>query len=165
MNKQSVDSEAASPKKVLSFRDLKALIREDLETHVGDWRAPGFRAVAVYRFGVWQVNLQPRLLRAPFAIIYRFLFRFIRNYYGIELFYTTQLGRRFRIIHQSGICIHGFAVIGDDCVIFQNATIGTASLNRPHDAPVCSGQVKLATDLEFFQYNCSAMFGANLSLC
>ena len=29
----------------------------------------------------------------------------------------------------------------------------------------CSGQVKLATDLEFFQYNCSAMFGANLSLC
>ncbi|MEP6958273.1 MAG: serine acetyltransferase, partial [Nitrospirota bacterium] len=58
------------------------------------------------------------------SLLYRFMFRFIRNHYGIELPATTIVGRRFLIGHQHGIVIHPKAEFGDDCTIRQNVTIG-----------------------------------------
>ena len=81
---------------------LWAQIREDLEAHQGDWTLPGFRAVALHRFGVWRMAVRPKLLRAPFSLLYRFLFRRVRNRYGIELPYTVQLGRR--VVWRWAIC-------------------------------------------------------------
>lgn len=51
----------------------------------------------------------------------------VRNVYGIEIPRTTSLGHRVKIAHQSGIVIHPDAVIGDDCVIRQNVSIGAAA--------------------------------------
>ena len=99
---------------------LRTLLREDLAAHRGDWTRPGFRAVAVHRFGVWRMGLRSKMLRAPFSVAYRLLFRRVRNRYGIELPYSVRLGRRVVIEHQSGIVIHGNCVIGDDCVIRQS---------------------------------------------
>src|SRR5690349_17865818 len=99
-------------------------IREDLVAHGGDSTKPGFRAVAVHRFGVWRMTVSPKLLRAPLSVLYRFLFRYVRNHYGIELPYSAKLGRRVIIEHQSGIVVHGETVIGDDCIIRQNCTFG-----------------------------------------
>ncbi|HAJ60177.1 MAG TPA: serine acetyltransferase, partial [Cyanobacteria bacterium UBA8543] len=103
-------------------------IKEDWIAHGRDWTKPGFRAVAVYRFGVWRMNVKPILLRAPLSILYRALFRKIRNTYGIELPYSAQLGRRVIVEHQSGIVIHGDCVIGDDCIIRQGVTMGNRYL-------------------------------------
>src|SRR3954463_2322866 len=91
---------------------LLAQIREDWIAHGRDWTKPGFRAVAVHRFGVWRMGVQPKLLRAPCSMLYRFLFRHVRNRYGIELPYSAKLGRRVIIEHQSCIVIHGDCVIG-----------------------------------------------------
>lgn len=110
-------------------------IKEDWQAHGRDWTLPGFRAVAVQRFGVWRMGIEPTLLRAPFSILYRALYRKIRNSYGIELPYTVQLGRRVVIEHQSGIVIHGYSHIGDDSVIRQGVTIGNRYLDRPFEAP------------------------------
>lgn len=110
------------------------LIHEDWITHGKDWRKPGFRAVAVYRFGVWRMTIPWLFLRAPFSILYRMLFRFVRNVYGIEIPYSVQLGRRVIFEHQHGIVIHGAAVIGDDCIIRQGVTIGNRSLDKPQEA-------------------------------
>jgi hypothetical protein len=77
-------------------------IKEDWIAHGRDWTKPGFRAVAVHRFGVWRMGVEPKLLRAPFSILYRAMFRHVRNVYGIELPYTVQLGRRVIIEHQGG---------------------------------------------------------------
>lgn len=112
-----------------------ALIREDLRAHEGDWTRPGFRAIAVYRFGVWRMGVKPKLLRAPLSMLYRAMFRRCRNRYGIELPYTTKLGRRVVIEHQGAIVVHGNAEIGDDCIIRQGVTLGNKSLDRPFDAP------------------------------
>ena len=68
--------------------------REDLRAHNGDWRLPGFRAIAVYRFGVWRMQWRWKLVRAPLSVCYRMLFRYVRNHYGIELPYSAQIGRR-----------------------------------------------------------------------
>ena len=104
---------------------LLQLIREDWETNHRDWSRPGFQALAVYRFGVWRMGVRPRWLRAPFSLIYKFLFVFMRNIYGIELPFTSRIGRRFCIEHQGGIVVHGNATIGDDCTVHQGLTIGS----------------------------------------
>jgi serine O-acetyltransferase len=48
----------------------------------------------------------------------------IRNVYSIEITSRTQIGRRLRLAHQGGVSIHPSVVIGDDCLIRQNVTIG-----------------------------------------
>ena len=101
---------------------------EDWEAHGRDHSLPGFRAVAVHRFGNWRMGVSPRLLRAPLSLLYRSMFRYVRNVYGIELPYTVKLGRRVVFEHQGNIVIHGAAEIGDRCIIRQGVTIGNRSL-------------------------------------
>lgn len=115
---------------------LWAQIREDWVAHGRDWTRPGFRAVAIHRFGVWRMGVRPKPLRIPFSLVYRMMFRRCRNGYGIELPYSVVLGRRVVIEHQGGIVIHGNSVIGDDCVIRQNCTLGIRRMDAPDDAPI-----------------------------
>ena len=110
-------------------------IKEDWVAHGRDWTKPGFRAVAVQRFGVWRMKVEPKLLRGPLSILYRMLYRKIRNTYGIDLPYTVKLGRRAIVEHQGAIVIHGYCSIGDDCVIRQGVTLGNRYLERPLEAP------------------------------
>jgi serine O-acetyltransferase len=125
-------------------------IKEDWIAHDRDWTKPGFRAVAAHRFGVWRMNMQPKLLRAPFSILYRMLFRRIRNNYGIELPYTVQLGRRVVIEHQGAIVVHGNCVIGDDSIIRQGVTLGNRYLNQPFDAPKLGNRVNVGAGAKIF---------------
>lgn len=118
-------------------------IREDWIAHERDWTRPGFRAVAVARFGVWRMKVKSKLLRAPLSILYRSLFRHVRNVYGIELPYTVELGQRVIIEHQSAIVIHGYSKIGDDCIIRQGVTIGNRYLHRPLEAPQLGNRVNI----------------------
>ncbi|HEY9811867.1 MAG TPA: hypothetical protein V6D13_21260 [Halomicronema sp.] len=122
---------------------LLAQIKEDWIAHGCDWTLPGFRAVAVQRFGVWRMTIKPLIFRAPLSVLYRALYRKVRNSYGIELPYTVQLGRRVIIEHQSGIVIHGYSVIGDDCIIRQGVTLGNRYLDRPFDAPKLANRVNV----------------------
>src|SRR5829696_20226 len=93
---------------------LFALIREDYHAHGSDWTRPGFRTLAVYRFGVWRMQIRTRALRWPMSVLYRAAFRFCRNVYGIELPFSATVGRRVVIEHQGGIVIHGNSVIGNE---------------------------------------------------
>ena len=139
-------------------------IKEDWIAHGRDWTKPGFRAVAVQRFGVWRMKLQPLILRAPFSILYRSLYRKIRNTYGIELPYTVQLGRRVIIEHQSAIVIHGNCSIGDDCIIRQGVTMGNRYMERPFDAPKLGNRVNVGAGAKIFgnvTIGDSANIGAN----
>ena len=118
-------------------------IKEDWNAHGRDWTKPGFRAVAVQRFGVWRMKVEPKLLRAPLSILYRSLYRKIRNTYGIDLPYTVKLGRRVVIEHQSAIIIHGYCTIGDDCIIRQGVTLGNRYLEKPLESPQLGDRVNV----------------------
>jgi serine O-acetyltransferase len=115
---------------------LWTLLREDFAAHERDWSRPGFQAIAVYRFGVARMQVESRWARAPLSVVYRALYRTVRNVYGIELPYTASVGRRVVFEHQHGIVIHGNSVIGDDCVLRQGVTLGNRHLHAPSDAPV-----------------------------
>jgi len=114
---------------------MLAQVREDWVTHGRDWTLPGFRAVAVHRFGNWRLGIEPKLVRAPFSVAYRLMFRAVRNLYGIELPYTAEVGRRVVFEHQHGIVIHGQARIGDECVIRHQVTLGNRHPGHPGEAP------------------------------
>lgn len=116
--------------------DLVAQVREDLQTHDGDWTRPGFQTLAVHRFGNWRMTIEPKLARAPFSVTYRAMERFCRNVYGIELPYSAQVGRRVVIEHQGDIVVHGASVIGDECVLRQGVTLGARDVESAHRAPV-----------------------------
>src|SRR5687768_14037909 len=79
---------------------LRTQIREDWITHGRDSSLAGFRALAVYRLGVWRMGIRSALLRKPVSVIYNFLYKHVRNHYGIELPYTAKIGRRVMIAHQ-----------------------------------------------------------------
>ncbi len=111
-------------------------IAEDYRAHGRDWTKPGFRALAVYRFGVWRMRVRPKLIRAPLSVLYRIAFRRCRNVYGIELPYSATIGRNVVIEHQGGIVVHGRTVIGDGCVIRQNCTFGIRNTDDLDAAPV-----------------------------
>ena len=131
-NPQSVDASHNAPPLVAPFW---ALVHEDWVTHGRDWTLPGFWAVAICRYGQWRMRLQSKFLRAPHSFLYRMLYRYVRNHYGIELPYTVRLGRRVVFEHQSGIVIHGLAQIGDECVIRQGVTLGNRRPEEPFAAP------------------------------
>lgn len=122
---------------------LWQLVREDYVAHDRDWTRPGFRALAVHRFGVARMSVEPRLLRAPLSVAYRVLFRAVRNLYGIELPHTARVGRRVVFEHQHGIVVHGSAIIGDDCILRQGVTLGLRSMDRRDEAPVLGRRVNV----------------------
>lgn len=122
---------------------LFELIKEDWETHFKDWKQCGFRAVAVYRFGVWANSINNRIVRTVTMRIYWFFYRWIRNFYGIELLYTTTIGRRFLIGHQGGIVIHPNAAFGNDCLIRQGVTVGDTGRGSDGRAPHMGDEVHI----------------------
>jgi serine O-acetyltransferase len=126
-------------------RRLARLIREDWDANLRDWTQPGFRALAVHRFGNWAHQLRLRPIRAVLVRVHRVLFRYVRNHYGIELPLDALLGRRLLIGHQNGIVINPNAVIGDDCIVRHNVTIGTTSVPRGAEAPRIGRGVSLGT--------------------
>ena len=126
------------------FATLLQQICEDWRTHQRDWTLPGFRAVAVHRYGNWANGRQNGALRSILCSTYRVMYRYVRNHYGIELPMTTRVGRRLLLGHQSGIVIHPHAEIGDDCMIRQNVTIGSATPDRVfQEAPRLGNGVQL----------------------
>jgi len=126
-----------------NLRELRALIAEDWRAHGRDWTRPGFRTMAVYRFGVWRMTVRSALLRAPLSMLYRVGFRHCRNVYSIELPFTCTIGRGVIIEHQGGIVIHGATVIGDGSIVRQNCTLGLRSLDRLADAPIIGQRVNI----------------------
>lgn len=122
---------------------LWQLVKEDYVAHGRDASRAGFQALLVYRFGVARMQVKPLLLRAPLSVLYRALFRSVRNFYGIELPYTAQIGRRVVFEHQHGIVVHGSTVIGDDCIIRHGVTLGIRSLDRLADAPILGNSVNV----------------------
>jgi serine O-acetyltransferase len=119
----------------MTFSELCARVKEDWIAHGRDWTRPGFRAVAAHRFGNWRMNIRSKVLRFPFSLLYRRMYRRCRNIYGIELDYTVHVGRRVVFEHQGAVVIHGNSWIGDECTIRQGVTLGIRTKDRPFDAP------------------------------
>ena len=114
----------------MRLRTTIAMLAEDYRTHGRAPTSAGFQALAVYR-----VSQFARQCPAPFGPVLRIIstacFILVRNVYGIELPPQASIGRRVKISHQSGIVVSGGAVIGDECRLRQNVTIGSRGKTNP----------------------------------
>ena len=138
-------------------------IKEDYIANYSDWTRPGFRALAIYRLGAW-FERTPGIAGKLARRVVRFLYRRIRNRYGIEIPASTTIGRRLIVEHQSGIVVHGSCVIGDDCIIRQGVTIGNRRLSEPLAAPRIGNRVNIgagAAILGALTIGDDAQIGAN----
>jgi hypothetical protein len=108
---------------------LWALWKEDLRTHEGDLFAQGFWALAVHRFGNARMNIRPKLVRAPFSLLYKILYKFVEWTCGISLNYPVKVGRRVRIWHHGGMIL-GARSIGDDVHIRQKHDVRRRAARR-----------------------------------
>ena len=119
-------------------------LREDLKTYQGAWSSQGLWVMIVYRFGRWRYTIKSALLRKPFSLLYKILFKFIQVITGIELPCEVLLGKNFRIDHFGGIIISGFASFGDNCVIRDGVTVGLRRVDDPV-APKIGNNVDIGT--------------------
>lgn len=97
--------------------------------------------MGIYRIGA-RIERLPKLPRLILRVVHRPVYWFVRNFYGIEVPVQVQVGRRLQIGHQSGIVIHEQSVIGDDCIIRHNVTLGVRGPERL-GAPILGNRVDI----------------------
>jgi serine O-acetyltransferase len=117
-------------------------IRADLRSYRGNWGAQGFWVMLVYRFGRWRYGIRSGLLRKPFSLLYRVLYKLVQILTGIELPCEVQVGRNFVIDHFGGIIISGYARFGDHCRIRNGVVVGLSRVEDPV-APVIGNNVDI----------------------
>lgn len=121
---------------------LLALLREDYRVHDRKLFEQGFWALAVHRFGNWRMGVKPKLLRAPFTVLYKIVYKMVEWLCGVSLPYTVKVGRRVRIWHHGGMIFHAWS-IGDDCHLRQNTTFGVARSNHNFELPRIGNRVDI----------------------
>jgi len=117
-------------------------IRGDLASHQGKWGAQGFWVMVIYRFGRWRYGIKSPLLRKPFSLLYKILYKLVQIVTGIELPCEVVLGKNFVIDHFGGIVISGFTEFGDNCRIRNGIVVGLAKADDPC-APVFGDNVDI----------------------
>ncbi len=122
------------------FENIKA----DLKTHNGDFMAQGFWAMVTYRFGNWRYTIKSGIIRKPFSLLYKIIYKFTQIITGIELPCEAKVGKNFRIDHFGGIIVSGFASFGDNCVIRDGVTVGLQRVDDPI-APQIGNNVDIGT--------------------
>lgn len=97
-------------------------------THAGFWIG------AVYRFGMWAHYLPTPFLRIPAVIVYR-LVKMPLVVFNVHLWAGrsgAKIGPGLCLIHPTNVKIGRQVEIGEDCLIFNDVTLGTGALDgRP----------------------------------
>jgi len=121
---------------------MLANLRADFRSHNRNWGAQGFWALAVYRFGRWRYRIRIPLLRKPFSLAYKVLYKWIQVATGIELPCEAEIGQNFVIDHFGGIIISGYAKFGNNCRIRSGVVVGLQKIEDPR-APVIGDNVDI----------------------
>jgi len=117
-------------------------IRADYIAHGRNAGAQGFWVMCVYRYGRWRYRIRPRLVRMPFSLLYKILYKLIQIVTGIELPCEAIVGRNFVIDHFGGIVVSGFATFGDNCRIRNGVVVGLRRIEKSY-VPVIGNNVDI----------------------
>jgi serine O-acetyltransferase len=112
-------------------------------------RSPGVQAVIVFRFGQW-LESQPALLKLFLLPIYFVANDLVRLMWGIELPRSARIGPGFYIGHSGGITIAPGVVMGRNCNISQQITIGIAGQGEKAGVPTIGDNVYIAPGARIF---------------
>lgn len=154
-----MNAEPSSPnaQTVTGFQALRADWRRALQIAKGTparrvldcISSPGMHAVAVYRFGQWLCE-QPMVLRLPLEPFYRLGSFMVQVLWGIELPRGARIGPGLYIGHFGGIVVSRHAVVGRNCNLSQQITIGVGGKNGNGGVPIIGDDVYIAPGARIF---------------
>ncbi len=146
----------------------RRLIREDIDAALArDPAARGRLYVALTYPGlhaIWLYRLAHKLWRQQHQISAQFISMFARLWTGIEIHPGATIGRRLFIDHGMGVVIGETAIVGDDCLIYHQVTLGGRSRRQAKRHPTVGNRVligagaKVIGDIEIGD---DAKIGAN----
>jgi len=125
---------------------LRNTIKDDLYRYTGSrsfksfcvsyWRTPGFR------YGFWlRIASHTRKKGKIYYFIPKLRTRHFSYKFGFDIPPETNIGPGFYIGHFGGVVITGKAIIGKNCNISQNVTIGFSSRGDKKGFPVIKDNV------------------------
>src|SRR5258706_4408836 len=141
----------------MAFEALRADWRRSYGMHAGSparrfflcLGTPGVQALTVYRFGRWLAG-QPLALGIFLEPLYRVAYLAIQVLWGIELPRSARIGPGLYIGHFGGVVISGQAVIGANCNLSQQITIGIGGKGEQSGVPVIGDNVFIAPGARLF---------------
>ncbi len=119
--------------------DIRAIYRNDPAVRNIEFILyPGFQAILAHRIihMLWK-------LKVPF--IPRLLSQMTRFLTGLEIHPGATIGRGFFVDHGAGVVIGETTVIGDNCVLFHNVTLGGTGKHHGKRHPTIGNNVFIGT--------------------
>jgi len=113
------------------------------------WVEPGLQAVLAYRLGAWALR-QPMWMRILADPLYHVLNFLVKALWGIEISRRARIGPGLYISHFGGITVSSLAVIGANCALAQQVTVGVATAGGRFGAPVIGDDVYIAPGARVF---------------
>lgn len=98
----------------------------------------GFHAIMDYRLAHW-------FHTHGMKFIARFISQWSRLWTGIEIHPGAKIGRRLVIDHGSGVVIGETVEMGDDCLIYQGATLGGTGVSHGKRHPTIGNNVMIGS--------------------
>lgn len=99
---------------------------------------PGFHALVFHRLANF-------LQRCKLMFLARFVSQFARHITGIEIHPGATIGRRLFMDHGMGIVIGETAIVGDDCTIYHQVTLGGTGKERLKRHPTLKNNVTVGS--------------------
>lgn len=99
---------------------------------------PGYHAILFHR-------VAHLLYKAHLYFLGRLISQISRTLTGIEIHPGAQIGKRLFIDHGMGVVIGETAIIGDDCLIYHQVTLGGMSAKDEKRHPTLGNNVMVGT--------------------
>ncbi|MBZ0300875.1 MAG: serine acetyltransferase [Anaerolineae bacterium] len=142
----------------MTFQQYRCLVRSDLFRLAGEHpvffrflRLVLFRPGTQYLFLLRTTRyLAGKPLLFPVFIMLRLILMHLSYYYGISLPYTTRIGPGFYIGHFGGIVVNDQVILGKNCNLSQNVTLGIANRGKRPGCPVIGDEVYIGPGAVIF---------------
>jgi serine O-acetyltransferase len=112
-------------------------------------RSPGVHAVTVYRLGRWLLE-RPRWLRLLLDPFYLVLDLAVHAVWGIEISRRARIGEGLYIAHAGGLVVAAGTVMGTNCNLSHDVTIGLSGRGENGGVPVIGDDVYIAPGAKLF---------------
>jgi len=121
------------------FEDIKAVYRNDpAAKNIEFLLYPGFHAITLHRVLHFLYKLGLPFFPRMFSEINRFLT-------GLEIHPGATIGKGFFVDHGMGVVIGETTIIGDNCVLFHNVTLGGTGKHQGKRHPTIGDNVFIGT--------------------
>lgn len=121
------------------FDDIKAIYRNDPACRNIEFVLyPGFHAITAHRV----IHLLYKIGLPFFPRMFSQITRFLT---GLEIHPGATIGRGFFVDHGAGLVIGETTIIGDNCVLFHNVTLGGTGKHHGKRHPTIGNNVLIGT--------------------